>query len=89
MMPDCAFQLANERGDAFNYLVEIDNSTEPVYSTKQRDSLARKILFYDRYQYLIDHRFRVLMVFTKVSARMAHFLNTVAQLTRNKGRVLF
>ncbi len=46
------------------------NVTEPVYSTKQRDSLARQILFYDRYQYLIDHRFRVLMVFTKVTARM-------------------
>jgi len=89
MMPDCAFQLASDGGDALNYLVEIDNSTEPVYSTRQRDSLARKILFYDRYQYLIDHRFRVLMVFTKVTARMHNFLGTVAQLTRNKGRVLF
>jgi hypothetical protein len=89
MMPDCAFQLGNDDGDVLNYLVEIDNSTEPVYSTKQRDSLARKILFYDRYQYLIDHRFRVLMVFTKVTVRMHNFLSTVARLTPNKGRVLF
>ena len=29
------------------------------------------------------------MVFTKVTARMHNFLSTVAQLTRNKGRVLF
>ena len=29
------------------------------------------------------------MVFTKVTARMHNFLGTVAQLTRNKGRVLF
>ena len=34
---------AGDGQEAFNYLVEIDNSTEPVYSTKQRDSLARKI----------------------------------------------
>ena len=38
---------------------------------------------------MIDHRFRVLMVFTKVTARMHNFLGTVAQLTRNQGRVLF
>lgn len=89
MMPDCAFQLAGVGGEVFNYLVEVDNSTEPIYSTKQRDSLARKILFYDRYQYLIDHRFRVLMLFTTVTARMHTFLDTVSQLARNKSRVLF
>jgi hypothetical protein len=31
------FRSASDGGDAFNYLVEIDNSTEPVYSTRQRD----------------------------------------------------
>jgi len=30
MIPDCAFQLASDGRDAFNYLVEIDKSTEPV-----------------------------------------------------------
>ena len=37
---------------------------------------------------MIDHRFRVLMVFTKVTARMHNFLGTVAQRSLVSGTAL-
>jgi len=61
----------------------------PVYSPKERDSLASKILFYDQYQSSCEHRFRVLFVFTRDSERVRHFLATAAKLTANPQRRLF
>ncbi len=87
--PDCAFALLSADGRRFNHVVELDNGTEPVYSEKQRDSLARKVRFYDQYQDQVSHRFRVLTLFAEPSARMFHFLQMVRTLVRNKQRRLF
>jgi len=89
MQPDCAFQLVTATGETYNYLVEIDCCTEPIRSTKQRESLERKIRFFDRYQAGTDKRFRVLVLFTKPSSRLHHFLQTVADIVGNPQRLLF
>ena len=87
--PDCAFTVIDAHNQSFNYLVELDNGTEPVCSTKERDSLSRKVRFYDRYQDAVDHRFRVLMFFSEASSRLFHFLQIARGLVRNKQRRLF
>jgi len=89
MHPDCAFQIVTSGGETYNYLVEIDCCTEPVRSTKQRESLEQKIRFFDRYQTGTDKRFRVLVLFTKPSSRLHHFLQTVADIVGNPQRLLF
>ena len=89
LKPDCAFQLLDREGQSYNYLVEIDCGTEPVRSTKQRESLEQKIRFYDDYQDQSDKRFRVLMLFAQPSSRMEHFCNAAVQCVRNPNRTLF
>lgn len=89
MKPDCAFQLVDTDGTTLNYLVEIDCGTEPIRSTKQRESLEQKIRFYDVYQDKTDKRFRVLVLFTKSSIRMQHFCEAAKEFVRNPQRTLF
>lgn len=86
--PDCAFRLETQAQSSFNYLVELDNSNEPVFSNKERDSLARKVRFYDRYQDAIPARMRVLFLFTGSEARMQRFLGVVRQITEHRDRRL-
>ena len=43
LYPDCAFQLVLPDGRTFNYLVELDNHTEQIRSTKDADSWQKKI----------------------------------------------
>lgn len=86
--PDCAFRLQTEAQSSFNYLVELDNSNEPVFSNKERDSLARKVRFYDRYQDAIPARMRVLFLFTGNETRMHRFLGVVRQITGHRDRRL-
>ncbi len=89
MSPDNTFQLLSSAGQALNYVVELDNGSEPLCSTKERDSLARKVAFYDRYQDITRHRFRILLVFAKQGERLNHFLDIAANLVRNPQRRLF
>jgi len=89
MSPDNAFQLLTPAGRRLNYVVELDNGSEPVCSSKERDSLSRKVSFYDRYQDITRHRFRILLVFTRQGERLNHFLDMAARLVRNRQRRLF
>ena len=89
LQPDCAFQLVMPDGRSFNYLIEIDCATEPIRSTKQRDSLESKIRFYDGYQDKTDARFRVLVLFTKPSTRMSHFCQVADAVIADPQRTLF
>jgi hypothetical protein len=74
LKPDYSFRLATDDG-VFTYYDELDESTEPVASTKQRESLEAKIRFHEDYQNATGERYRVRMVFAKPSARMVQFLN--------------
>lgn len=86
--PDCAFRLETQDLSSFNYLVELDNSNEPLLSGKDRDSLARKVQFYDRYQDAIPARMRVLFLFSGSEARMHRFLGVVREITGHRERRL-
>jgi hypothetical protein len=78
--PDHSFRLAT-RDDIYTYYDELDEGTEPIASTKQRESLEAKIRFHEDYQNATGERYRVRMIFAKTSARLAQFL----QLARRNG----
>ena len=79
LIPDCSFQLTGHR-QRLNYYLEMDCGTEPVNSSKNRESLARKIRAYDRWSQLAQDPFRVLFVFTSSRERMDHFLDLAYQI---------
>lgn len=87
--PDCAFQLQLPDGRSLNYVVEIDCGTEPIRSTRERESLQQKARFYDAYQSSSDKRFRVVVLFTKPSARVAHFADVARSVVSDQQRTLF
>lgn len=89
LWPDCAFQLLTPAGQDLGYLVEIDNYSERLRSTKDTDSWERKIHFYDRYQDCCPRRFRVLVVCTRSGERLEHILHLAARKQRNLQRSLF
>ena len=78
--PDYSFRLATREG-VFTYYDELDESTEPITSAKQRESLESKIRFHEDYQNATGERYRVRMIFAKTTARLAQFL----QLARTYG----
>lgn len=78
--PDYSFRLAT-LGGVFTYYDELDESTEPITSTKQRESLEAKIRFHEDYQNATGERYRVRMIFAKTTTRLAQFL----QLARSYG----
>jgi hypothetical protein len=71
--PDYSFRLAT-RDDVYAYYDELDEGTEPIASTKQRESLEAKIRFHEDYQNATGERYRVRMIFAKTSARLSQFL---------------
>ena len=93
LYPDCAFQLAFGDGRAFNYVIELDNGTERVRSTKNTESLERKIRGYDRHQQhfaaLDPRRYVVLFITTRSSARAEHILSTARNVMDNPNRTVF
>jgi len=78
--PDYSFRLATPQG-MFTYYDELDESTEPIASTKQRESLESKIRFHEDHQNATGERYRVRMVFAKASPRMQQF----SELARKHG----
>jgi len=88
-LPDCVFQLKTGTNRAFNFLVELDNGTEPVCSKKERESWQKKISFYDRYRDVAAGPFRVLIIVTKEGNRLAHILETARRSVGNPYRSLF
>jgi len=90
LFPDCAFELASPKGGQFNFLVELDNSTERVRSENDTESWNRKIRLYDELQEAsFPRRFRVLIVTTRSPQRMNHILETAQETVRNPRRSLF
>jgi len=93
LYPDCAFQLAAPGGKTFNYVVELDNGTERIRSTKATESLERKIRGYDchqsQYAVLDPRRYVVLFVTTRSSLRTEHILDAARSLMENPKRTVF
>jgi len=89
LCPDGAFELRTTDGKQYNFVVELDCSTERVASTRDADSWQRKIRLYDRLQDLNHpNRFRVLVLCTGGRERLRHILATAATLFRNPQRAL-
>jgi hypothetical protein len=76
--PDYSFRLATRDG-IYTYYDELDESTEPVASTRQRESLEAKIRFHEDYQNATGQRYRVRMIFARASVRMYQFLKLARQ----------
>jgi hypothetical protein len=89
LWPDCTFQLLTPAGQDLGFLVEIDNASERLRSTKDADSWESKIHLYDRYQDACGRRFRVLVVCTRSGERLEHILHLAARKQRNPNRSLF
>jgi hypothetical protein len=85
--PDYSFRIST-RDDVFTYYDELDEATEPIASTKQRESLEAKIRFHEDYQNATGQRYRVRMIFAKASARMVQFLS-LARKHAAKQRMIF
>ncbi len=88
LYPDSTFCLNLATGQQFRFFVELDNSTEPLTSSKDRDSWQRKIAFYEALQNRTPKRFRVLAVTTKSQARGDNILRLAATGARNPSRAL-
>jgi hypothetical protein len=88
LYPDCAFQLGLPDGRTFNYLVEIDNHTEQIRSTKDADSWQKKSRLYDDLQASSPNRFRVLVVTTRSGPRLKTILALAATYASNPQRSL-
>lgn len=88
LYPDAALQLLAADGGRYNFCIELDAGTERITSAKSRDSIQRKIDFYERYQDSVESRIRVLFVTTRSEVRVEHVLRVAAHLARNPQRRL-
>jgi hypothetical protein len=88
LYPDCAFTCCLSQRE-FLYYVELDNSTEPLTSPRERDSWKRKLEFYEQLQDLSSTRFRVLGLITRSSARLRNIAALAGALAKNPNRSLF
>jgi hypothetical protein len=89
LFPDSAFQLRSPGGEAFNFLVELDNGSERIRSQKDVESWEAKIRLYEALQDATPRRFRVLIVCTRSQDRLRHIFDAAAALSRNPRRSLF
>jgi len=99
LKPDGSMQLRTCDGRQFNFFIELDNGTEPVRSPQQRQSIERKVRFYERLQDAVlatwkggerrrpPPRYRVLF-FTRSIQRQKHLLLTAQQIAGNPDRRL-
>ncbi len=80
LFPDANFKLLLPDGTKFTYCVELDNSTERVFSYKDADSITRKMQ-----RYLVDMvgtpDYRVLFVITGAKQRKQNIIEAARQLT--------
>ena len=89
LYPDCAFTVRIPIRPAFTFYVELDNSTEPLASPRERDSWIRKLQFYEKLQDASAERFRVLGVVTKSWKRLENLQMLAAAQTKKPERSLF
>ncbi len=88
IFPDAHFKLSLPNGTKFTYCVELDNSTERVFSYKDNDSITSKMQ-----RYLVDMvgspDYRVLFVITGANERKQNIIEAARQLTSGTGFVPF
>ncbi len=88
LFPDARFTLALPNGNKFTYCVELDNSTERIFSYKENDSITSKMQ-----RYLVDMvgspDYRVLFVVTGAKERKKNIIEVARQLTGRKDFVPF
>ncbi|MCA8999133.1 MAG: replication-relaxation family protein [Planctomycetaceae bacterium] len=93
MYPDCAFQLTHPDGRTFNFVIELDNSTERLRSRMDVESIERKIRGYDAHQSQFDaldpSRYVVLFITTRSDQRLQHILDLASGLMQNPDRTVF
>ncbi len=93
MYPDCAFQLVNAKGRAFNFVLELDNGTERMRSRQDVESIERKIRGYDIHQsqFAADdpNRYVVLFVTTRSVYRLPKILSLADTFMQNRQRTVF
>jgi hypothetical protein len=99
LKPDGSMQLRTSDGREFNFFLELDNGTEPIVSPQERESIERKVRFYERLQDSVlaawrrgdrkrpPPRYRVLF-FMRSMQRNKHVLRTARQVATNPERRL-
>ena len=95
--PDGSMQLRTCDGREFNFFIELDNGTEPIRSPQQRETIERKLRFYERLQDGVlatwqrgdrkrpPPRYRVLFFMRSVE-RKKHLLRAARQFAANPDR---
>ena len=86
LIPDVLFGLKQKGRSPQHYLVELDCGTEPVYSTKQRDSLRKKLSLYYAHEATSEGTYRVLFLFAEATPRVAHFLKLAREMAPDPRR---
>lgn len=86
--PDDSFRLPT-RDDVYTFYDEIDEATEPITSSRQRESLEAKIRFHEDYQNATGERYRVRVFFSKASPRMAQFLNLARKHAKQQRSIFY
>jgi len=89
LFPDCCFRLVDPKGQPWNFVVELDCSTETVRSAKNLESWQRKVRLYEQFQDSRQSRFRVLVLTTKSRQRRDHILRVASEEAKNRGRLIF
>ncbi|MCG8449821.1 MAG: replication-relaxation family protein [Pirellulales bacterium] len=85
-VPDLVVGFKVRGRKTYTLVVELDCGTEPVYSTKSRESLDKMIRFYLEHEASIEGTYRVVTLFDRPSSRVNHFLDRVAQLNSDPRR---
>jgi hypothetical protein len=85
---DAAAQFKIKGYRPYNCLFELDCGTEPVYSTKQRESLSQKVRFIFDYERTCQQTFRHYVIFASSPVRMANYLHMVDELNPNRQRTI-
>ena len=92
LRPDAAFQIQTERR-AFNFVVECDRGTERVQSSRDTESIERKLRGYLSHAKSLSafdrNRYVVLFVTSRSGLRLKHIMAHASAITMNWQRTLF
>lgn len=92
IFPDASFALRTPGRQPVRFMLELDNGTERIRSTRDVESIERKIRVYDLCQSSLEafdpERFVVLFVTTRGKERVQHILETAASVVSNRHRKL-
>jgi hypothetical protein len=93
LYPDLAFQVVTPDGRTFHFILELDNGTERVRSTRDVESIERKLRGYDAHQSRFSandpDRYLVLFITTRGSQRLQHMLDLAGSVMTNPQRTVF